>query len=170
MKFIFEPWWAQARARFDALQPRERQMIVAASIVVAAALLYFAAWLPAQHARQRQAQALADARAQALELAALAPAAERARRAPATRGGSISLLAAVDQASRDGTLPKPPTRLQPDGDQRVRLWFEDVPFDALLSWLQKLQNSHGIRVEAAEFQRKSTPGVIDARLVLVRGQ
>ncbi|MDE2150262.1 MAG: type II secretion system protein M [Gammaproteobacteria bacterium] len=166
-----EQQWLAARARFAGLAAREQKVLAAGAAIVALALLYFALWLPAESARQRQAQSLADARALSMQLAALAPAAERARGSGlGTASNGVSLLAAVDQATRDGSLPKPPTRLQPDGDTRVRLWFEDVPFDALLQWLQRLQQRQGIRVDSAEFDRKPTSGLADARLSLVRGR
>ena len=50
----------------------------------------------------------------------------------------------------------------------MRIWLDDVPFDALVRWLGDLHTRYGVRVEAANIERESGPGLVSARLTLMR--
>ncbi len=73
---------------------------------------------------------LQAARALDVQLERLAVAAPRGRAAVA--GAGQSLLAIVDQSRKASAIDKPPSRLQPEGDNTVRIWLDDVPFDPLV--------------------------------------
>ena len=80
----------------------------------------------------------------------------------------VSLLTAVDQAAKNGTLKKPPSRLQPDGDNAARIWFEDVEFDVLLRWMQELQSRYGVTIDVVDIEKRETAGLVNARLSVLR--
>ena len=169
----FEAWLAPRlaplRARYEALQPREQLIVAAGALVVALTLLYLVVWEPFALARDHQARALQTARSIAQQLEQ--DAAKRQGSGPG--GGSAansgaSLLAVVDQASKDGTLSKMPSRMQPDGDKQVRIWFEDVQFDALLRWMYQLQTRYGVHIDNVAIERRNTAGLVNARLALTR--
>lgn len=159
----FRAWWS-------ALAERERRVLGAGTLVLGLVLLYLLVWEPLAGARRERERALADARALAtlLESLALEMQQNRGTGGP-TAGAGQSLLAVVDQSRRASALTKPPSRLQPEGDTTVRIWLEDVPFDALLRWLNDLQNRYGVRVDNADIERESGPGLVNARLTLTRG-
>lgn len=169
-------WWLQLQARsaalrerYAALQPREQQILLIGAIVVVLVLAYLVIWEPAATARQQAAQSLADARDTAVRIERLQVIAGQTVRKTTLIGANQSLLATVDQASKESSIGTPPSRLQPDGDTRVRIWFENVSFNAVVDWLHTLQTRYGIHVENAEFTRKEKPGQVDVRLSLVRG-
>lgn len=169
-------WWLQLQARsaalrerYAALQPREQQILLVGAIVVALALAYLAIWEPAATARQQTVQALADARDTAVRIERLQAISGSPAHKTSLAGANQSLLATVDQASKASRIGTPPSRLQPDGDTRVRVWFENVSFDSVVGWLNTLQTAYGIRVENAEFTHKDKPGLVDVRLSLVSG-
>lgn len=158
---------------FDALArlaPRERVMVIAAAIVVTLTVIYLALWEPLVQYRAREATNLESARALAnrLEVIGAQVAAQRGSTPAATASRNLSLLAAVDQAARAGTLGKPPARLQPEGDNEVRVWLERTAFDGMVRWVHELDRQHGIVVSTADIERLSEPGLVDARLTLVR--
>lgn len=157
----------RARAGWTTLAARERLVLAVGGAVLALVVLFLGIWEPLAAARHQREVELRAARALAVQLEQLAAAAPRAGAAPA--GAGQSLLAVVDQSAKASALNKPPTRLQPDGDNAVRLWLEDVPFDALVRWLGELHARYGVRVEAAEVERESGPGLVNARLTLMRG-
>jgi general secretion pathway protein M len=157
----FSAWWAT-------LAPREQRLLAVGGAVVALAVLHAAVWQPAVRARRALHSDLAAARALAGTLEVLAAELQRNRGAGTVTGAGQSLLAVVDQSRRASSLTKPPSRLQPEGESTVRIWMEDVPFDALLRWLADLQLRHGVRVETADIERESAPGLVNARLTLVR--
>jgi general secretion pathway protein M len=154
-------WWA-------GLAERERRVLGGGGIALALIVLYTGAWEPLAAAQQRRALDLQAARAMAVQLEDLAAVAGRG--APRTvQGAGQSLLAIVDQSRKATAITKPPTRLQPEGDNTVRVVLEDVPFDALVRWLADLQMRYGVRVDNADIERESGPGLVSARLTLTRG-
>jgi general secretion pathway protein M len=156
------------RAAWAGLAERERRVVGAGGVALGLILVYLLAWEPLTTARQQRELDLQAARAIAVQLEDLAGVAGRAGRAP-IQGRDQSLLAVVDQSRKSSALTKPPSRLQPEGDNTVRIWLEDVPFDALVRWLGDLQTRYGVRVDNADIERESGPGLVNARLTLVRG-
>lgn len=158
--------------RYQALEPRERRILAWGAVFVAATLLYLAVWQPlmALHTRSQERLDQARATAERLELLAAQAASMRSGRQPApVIGSDQSLLSVVDQAGKNSSLGKPLSRIQPDGEDTVRVWLEDVPFDALLRWIEELKTRYAIAVTAAEIEGES-PGVVDARLSLERAR
>ena len=161
---------APLRARFEALQPREQLIVAAGGLVLGLFLIYLALWQPFALARAHRAEELASARALAVrieQIGALAQASHPAGGPPVV-GNDVSLLSAVDQAGKDGTLGKPLSRINPDGDKQVRVWVDDVPFDAVLRWMDDLQTRYAVHIDNVAIERRPTPGVVSARLSLTR--
>lgn len=148
------------------LAPRERWLVLVCGIVVLITLAYLLVWEPLMLGHQRRVEGLQSSRALAQRLEVIG--AQVARGGGATVNRNVSLLSAVDQATRSGLLPKPPSRLQPEGDTEVRIWLDDIPFDALLRWISDLETRQGIHIDSAEIERSSTPGAVSARLSLKR--
>jgi general secretion pathway protein M len=161
---------APLRARFDALQRREQQMVALCGVVVLLALVYLLVWQPPLHARNHEAVALQSARDLAQRLEQIGAEAQRSGAQGLSQpvGRDVSLLSAVDKASKDGTLGKPPARMQPDGDNQVRVWFEEQQFDPLLRWMYALQTRYGMRIDNVAIEHRPTAGVVNARLSVVR--
>ena len=143
-------------------------MLGAGAAALGLIVLYVGVWEPVAGARQRQHTQLQAARELATQLESLAAIAPRGG-AAAAAGANQSLLAILDQTRKTSAITKPPSSLQPQGDDTVRIRLEDVPFDALLRWLGELQGRYGIRVDDADIERESGPGLVNARLTLVRG-
>lgn len=157
---------AEARERFMALQPRERWIVGVGGIALVLTILFLAVWEPAVKAKRERAAGLESARviAQKLEQAA---AQVQAGPSGALAGRGVSLLAAVDQATKQSGLGKAPTRMEPEGDREVKVWFEAVPFDGVVPWLAMLQDRYGISVQTLDVEPESI-GLVNLRLSLVR--
>lgn len=157
------------REWLDSLAPRERTLVLAAAVVVGIGLLDLVIWEPLARAHERREQGLVTARALASKLEALSADAARAQgNGGGGAGRGMSLLAAVDQASKSGTLSKPPTRLQPEGDGEVKVWIEGTGFESVVRWIAELESRYGITVQTVDIEKESTPGQVNARLSLVR--
>lgn len=151
------------------LAPRERVMVLGGGAALAVTLLFLAVWEPLTQTHMRRAADLEAARLLANRLEEIAAVAQRAPRNGSTAvNRNLSLLAAVDQSAKAGTLSKPPARIQPEGDAEIKVWIEDVPFDSLVRWLADLESRYGIRAQTAEIERQSAAGLVNARLSLVR--
>lgn len=155
----FKAWWS-------GLAERERRVLGAGAVALGLIVLYLGLWQPLSNASHKRDTALRAARALAVQLESLA--AEAPRAGGATLGAGQSLLAVIDQSRKASAITKPPSRLQPEGDNTVRIWLDDVPFDGLLRWLGELQTRYGVRVDNADIERESGPGLVNARLTLVR--
>ena len=160
----------QARERFLALQMRERVMVIVGGTVVLITLLYLLIWEPVVNAHASRTAALDASRTLAIKLEVAAQQVQvlRGRNPAATAGRSMSLMSAVDQASKQGSLGKGPSRIQPEGDREVRVWFEDVSFDAMVRWLADLQSRYGVSVQTLDVEPQAAPGRVNVRLSLVR--
>lgn len=161
---------AQARERWSALQMRERWMLGVGGAVLLVTLLYLLVWEPVTQAHTNRTAALEASRALAirLEQAAGLVLQTRGRGSAAVAGRGTSLMAAVDMASKQSGLGKGPSRIQPEGDREVRVWFEEVSFDLLVRWLADLQARYGISVQTFDVEPQAEPGKVNVRLSLVR--
>ncbi|MBA4286130.1 MAG: hypothetical protein C0434_11425 [Xanthomonadaceae bacterium] len=160
---------APLRSRYDALQPREQVLVGIAAVMIVVALLYSGIWKPLARAHRQLADELETAHAVAAKLAqAEAEVRVAAPQSAPTVGADVSLLTAVDQAAKNGTLKKPPSRLQPDGESAARIWFEDVEFDVLLRWMLELQTRYGVTIDVVDIEKRETAGLVNARLSVLR--
>lgn len=160
----------EARSRYIKLAPRERVIVIVGSIVVALTVIYLGIIEPVSTAHANRISALASSRALAtqLEVAAAAVASAGPNRGAAQAGRGMSLLAAIDQSTRAGTLAKPPASLQPEGDHEVKVRFEEVPFDSLVRWLAELQTQYGVSVQQLDVESQGGAGLVNVRLSLNR--
>lgn len=156
--------------RYQELQPRERLVVAVGAVVVTLTLIYSLLWEPFANAHTRQSAALADERALAERLETMGASAQKARASGigAIQGQGQSLLTLIDQLGKSPELGKAPTRMQPEGDTEVKVWFEDVPFDALVRWMGALEVRYGVQISAAELERRAGAGLVNARLTVTR--
>lgn len=160
---MLNPWLE----RWHALAPRERQLLRTGAIVLGLVLGYLAIWAPWQrqlsqlrlNAPQDRAK-LETMRQQAQQIATL-----RAQGASSgARGGN--LLAAIEQTAQLYGLRGSLARIEPDGPTGARLNLQNANFNAVLVWLNELQNRQGVRVESADFEGQPAPGMVNGRIVL----
>jgi general secretion pathway protein M len=97
-----------------------------------------------------------------------------ARRGPqrgavdAGAGGDQSLVLVVDRTTRSQGLASYLKRNQPDGENSIRLRFEDAPFDNLLGWLVEMQSKYGVGAVSANIDGSPSTGRVSCNLVLSR--
>lgn len=154
-------------ASLQQLAPRERVIVAAGAAMLVLVLIYLLAWEPLIEANRQRSEALERARmlATRIEQAAVLV---RSQDSGRSVDRDTSLVAVIDRTSRSPVLGKPPSRVQPEGDNEVKVWIEDVPFNNLLRWLQDLETRYGIGATTAEVERGARPGAVSARLSLTR--
>ncbi len=77
-----------------------------------------------------------------------------------------SLLSLIDKSTRSGLLSKARKRIQPKGEQEVRVSFEKVSFTALIRWLGQLYNQYQVQVTKITIERQLAPDRVKVRLTL----
>lgn len=157
--------------RFASLAPRERVLILIAAALAAVALLVFLGIRPLVLGQRKALEDLAGQRAVLADIERVAarfgvrPGGE----SPAgTAAGTGSLVVLVDRSTRAAGLGAYLKRNEPEGNTGIRLRFEDVPFDGLISWLADLQATQGVGVVAATADPGQEPGRVTANIQLAR--
>lgn len=157
-------WWNQ-------LSNRERWLVGGGSALTLLLIVYALIWQPFQKELGRLRQTVAEQRA---DLAWMRQAAIEAKRLENVQPGPKSqfpedirrsLLIVVDQSARAAGLGTAVKRVEPQGDDRVRVWLEQASFDQLIGWLDTLRQDQGIQTANAVIDRQAD-GRVDARLIL----
>ncbi len=155
-------WWEQ-------LARREQLFLLGGGLIAVLLLGYVALWQPlrgALHdARTRQValrQELHEMQRIAGQVRVL-----RARARQQAHGGGGNLLTDANGAATRLGLGTALTRVRPQGDKRLQVWFQQAAFNDLVRWLQRMQDQ-GVSVHAISVQRQDQPGLVTARVTLER--
>jgi general secretion pathway protein M len=158
------------QARFQALNPRDRAIVIVGGGLVVLALLYFLLLSPfysAIDARGRRVTAkqadlawLQGSLAEVQSLAASQP------EAAGPTGESLVVL--IDRTAREAGLGTSLTGQTPAGDTGIRVRLETAPFDSVVQWLGVLQQRYAVSIESATIDRTAAQGIVNATLTLQR--
>jgi general secretion pathway protein M len=156
------------REWFNNLAERDRRIVTIGAIAVpviliAAVLLYLNRSIAESRTRVANKQA---------DLAFIQEAAPQLAGASSITGSAVtpeSLVVFIDSSARESGLGKSLTNSQPTGDKGLRIRLDRAPFDALVAWLARLSQQHGVRVESAEIEYAGEAGIVNAGLVLKAG-
>ncbi len=80
------------------------------------------------------------------------------------RDSDQSLLGLANTTSKEFSIDF--KRYEPAGDNGLGLWFEDVSFNNVVLWLEKLDKSYNIHVTEIVIDRQDSNGVVNVRLEL----
>lgn len=149
------------------LGPRERNVLGLALGALVLVLGYVGLWEPLIDSRNEWRNRVATAQADLAWMRATAPQVrERNGAAPVRSNDSRSLLARADASAREAGLGGSLLRVEPVADGQVRVYFEDVGFDAVVRWVETLSAQYGTRVGELSAQRADGVGRVDVRLSL----
>ena len=148
------------------LTPRDRFALLVLSAFVGVIIILYGFLLPAN----RYAETSLSHYQQQKELLAWMQANEETARAKANQSSqaidrSQSLLTvASSTAKAQGISFK---RFEPQGDNALRIWLDQVSFNDMLLWLNSLTEQQGIEIRQINIDRREA-GVVNTRLVLAR--
>lgn len=151
-----------ANLSLDSLSERDRRMLLIGAGILAVLLVYILVQLDSNvskaHKRINQkVQDLAWIQTAAPEIMAAGP---------AGNAGGQSLLVIVDRSAREAGLGSALAGSEPNGPGALSVRFQKAPFDTLVSWLGRLAQQNGIRVDSASIDSAGTPGLVNAAIVL----
>jgi type II secretory pathway component PulM len=156
----FAQWW-QLRSR------SERMLLAAAAGIAALALAWLVVWQPLARDTDRldrqienDRAMLADARRRADEIAGLA------RSAPSV--APAEPRAALDAALTQQNLKSAATTIERIDNERIRLTFDAIGFDALTAFLDALQRNARLRAVELVATARVEPGQVRADVTLAR--
>lgn len=156
-----------AKLKWEALEAREQQSLKLLFVAFAIFLAYFALWVPAQ-SYMEDSQRLVEERAELLSLVQSSRSAlARGSASSAATGTALNsqqLVSTVTNLAKRQKLSL--KRFEPSGENKVKVWVEDVSFDVLVAWLSALETSVKVKVEQISVEKQDRPGVVSARLTL----
>ena len=127
---------------------------------------YLGVWVPAsdwrviaEQERDRQFETLSMMK----ETESQARTAAKDRPADTAEGSLLSLVSSSAQAQGIN-----PNRLQPEGENAVSLWFDDVAFSSVMQLLERMGAIPGLEVQQLVIDGSEEPGQVRARIVLSR--
>lgn len=160
---------AVLKARWQGLEPRQRFVLAGAGFVIVALVLWLWVWEPLRDARERARAQVAEQQALAGWLQAVAPVAAGLREdgGAADELNDRSLLGMVDETARAAGLAAAIGRIEPAGENQVRIWLNDAGFATLMGWLEQVA-AGGIQVRELTAEGSAQTGAVNARITLGR--
>jgi general secretion pathway protein M len=156
-----QAWWR-------GLVARERMMVLAGLVSMAACLYYLLVLEPLDERIERLEKSL---RAEADTLQWL----ESQRPLIAARGGTRavasndgrSILAVINDAASTHGVAIGLKRVTPVNERSVTLGFEDVAYAGFMQWLVEMVEQRGATVERIRMERREYPGVVTVEISLL---
>ena len=85
---------------------------------------------------------------------------------PVISTADVSLLQLVSASAEEKNITI--SRLQPEGETRVRLWLNNTGFDAFIQWLQDLNTAHRLDISTISIDQTNTAGVVNVQALVAR--
>lgn len=153
------------QSRYSQLEKREQVALLLMSAFLGVVILYFAIWTPVY-------SYLDDSRIdydRYSKLLSYLQSTESQAKAAAQGGAEPALtgqrmLTAVSRTAQNVGIT--PTRMQPEGNGGVSVWFDSVSFTQLMLWIERLESRQGIVVRQITIDRREVPGQVSVRVVL----
>jgi len=157
--------------RFNQLAERERLLLLVAGPLLLLILAYSLLWRPLDQRVERLHQRVAEQQSLQHWMQASAQQVQQLRQQPGTSTGVSrqSLLSLVDRTIRQSGLSRALKRVEPDGDDKVKVRLEQASFDVMVKWLETLQVRNTVMVQSISVDRQDSAGVVNVRLTLVGG-
>jgi general secretion pathway protein M len=80
--------------------------------------------------------------------------------------GNKSLLALVDETAKQSRLGQAMRRVEPEGQDKVRIQLDGALFDDMAQWLEKLELGYNIHVDRISVDRLDASGFVNARVTM----
>ncbi len=160
---------AEVRDWFYGLQPREKLYLIGGTAVLAMLVAYFSLWLPLTSAVARLDAEVIQQQHDMVWMGAAGSSIRQLQQSSQRQASGRSMLAVVDQAIATANLKAGLQRMEPDGQNAVKLWFNKSPFDQVITMLGQLEQQQGVAVQGLAISSTDTAGMVDARITLVRG-
>lgn len=151
-----------ADAWYEGQSPRDQLIIKVLLVCMLVSLFYLWIWVPVTEFPVKAERQL---KAQMSLHQKMKDNAWRFQHAAVAGNAGQSVLAIVNSSARNQNIDL--KRFEPEGESGLRIWLDDVRFNAVISWLTMLQTQYGIRASQISMD-KSTSGAVNVRALLVR--
>jgi general secretion pathway protein M len=153
---------AKLKARYDALQPRERRIVAGGAVVLAALILVLGVLMPLDSAVS-DAVKRADSRREDYAWMQVNAAEVQSGSGAIRSDTGEAPMVVVDRVGREAGLGNALKGTQPSGSG-VRVQLEAAPFDTLVTWLATLDQRYGLAIDSITVDRAARPGIVNANI------
>lgn len=150
--------------KFNSLEKREKTALLALAAFFAILILYFAMWSPIYVYHQDSLQKR-DTQFSLIQY--MRAGEKRARSSSSSQKAKPTGQSLITEISNSAQkLGIKPNRMQPEGENSVSIWFDNVVFNDLINWIEQLNEREGVDIQQISIDRQDNPGTVNARLVL----
>jgi len=167
-KLLQLPALVSARDWYNSLQSREKQLVTVAASVLIVLMLYLLIWSPLVGGLHAGRLGLKTAQS---NLAWMKQAQKKVQALKATSGNSTktlggkSILSVVESTRGANQIPAF-KRIEPEGNNGVRVWVDNAPFDKLILWIGRLERRYGVSVSDIIVDKQKEPGMVNVKLIM----
>ena len=166
----FDTYIMPIQQRLDALEKRERYLVLAGAVFIIIISFYALIWEPIFTERDNQQQTYQD---QSQLLAWMQQTNQQIKQLQSSGAQSTerfdnqSISSLIERSSLSMGI-KPFIKKQTSDKNGVKLDLEQANFDRVILWLDDLQNKYGIQTSSIKFDRQDKPGTVNVRVTLER--
>lgn len=150
---------------FRAQTLRDQRLAVMGAVIVLIALIG-GIFIPLDTSVSRASARVQHKVADLAWMRSVAPQLAAAGAAVPTPTSQRSLIVVIDSSARESGLGAALNSSEPSGPGMLRVRLDRAPFDTLVTWLARLSQQNGIRVETATIDAAGPAGLVNAGLVL----
>ena len=157
------------KAWYNALQPRDRLIVLVTAILLLLILLYLIVWSPVASRLETTRQTVNADRSllvwlqkNGAEIRQLRGSGNNSNARPTTR--NISLINAVESSARQMGIRKSITHLEPKGDTGISVQIKAANFDQLIRWQGSMQQQYAAEVTQVTIKPTGESGLVDATI------
>ena len=154
----------QIRQRIQELERKEKLAILALSVFLAFLMFFLVIWLPIYEYREKQR----DSYQRSLDLLLYLQSTEEEARSVKVEGSKRmsgqTLLTKVTRTAKTAGIQ--PSRLQPEGNDSVSIWFDSVSYRELMLFLERLESREAIYIIQLSIDKGNQSGKISSRVTV----
>ena len=158
-------WW-------NSLQARERLIVASGAILLIVAMLYLFAWSPIVDSRDNKKMRIDNKRETLTWMTQKKQEVEHLKRINPSLFNQAtdrrSLLAIVDTGAKQMGVRASITRIEPNGEDAVQIWVENIIFDRLVVLLGELDRRNHIQVSDVSLNKSEEIGKVTGKVTLTR--
>ena len=157
----------QFKEWYNGLEQTEKQLVQAASILLALLILYFALIKPLGDSVDSLQQQVKSRQSSVEQWKSNMPLLVKSRKSGGNSNATQSLSNVITSSSRRYQLRV--SRVQEKNPNEMQVWFDKVPFNNFLRWVAELENKYQVTVDSVNVRSKDRDGLSSIDIKILRG-
>ena len=154
----------QIRQRIQELERKEKLAILALLVFLASLTFFLLVWLPIYEYKEKQRVSYERSLDLLLYLQSTEEEARSVKVDGSKRMSGQTLLTKVTRTAKTAGIQ--PSRLQPEGNDSVSIWFDSVSYRELMLFLERLQSREAIYIIQLSIDKGNQSGKISSRVTV----